>query len=344
MSLLLAWNFAEASGPVLDVSGNGRGFTLTGSSTRTSAGGGYTYGGTQPNTKGLTETGADVQVGPSLTGLQTTARTVMFWAKLSNADPCWLMEFHRTAEDTGVWGFLYLSSSLRGRAKNSSNTAFEQALTPDVGNYHHLALTHDGTTLKAYRDGSLVGSGTSMAFPVWDGNTFRVLDGAQDAVISEVRMYDEVLDAATIAALKDTPVTESGELVEGTALISSGAVISGTGKRRVHGTASISAGAAVTAAGKRKVHGATAVTAGATVAGSGKRLVHGATSVASGLSVAASGNRTVHGSAVVSTALVISGESPVPSTGLPGRIGDLSPEVDGGVVTPGTFELGGTIR
>lgn len=208
MTLLLAWSFDEASGAVIDQSGNGRGFSLSAGTVRTSAGGGYTYGGTLPASKGLTQTSAVIQAGPAITGLNSTSRTMEAWIKLSAAGTYWGMEYHQAANDTGVWGWLYLSSVFRFRAKNSANALFEVTLTPDHGNWHHLAATHDGTTLKCYRDGVLVGSGLSMAFPVWTADDIRVIDqGSTNLTLKDVRVYDTVLSAAQITTDMNTPLT-----------------------------------------------------------------------------------------------------------------------------------------
>lgn len=198
MTLLYAYSFDEASGTVLDYSGNGRSFTLTGNTVRSTVG---------HTDKGLTQTSAGIQAGPAITGLNTTARTTMAWVKLSAADPAWVLEYHRTTEDTGVWGFLNLSGTFRFRAKNSAGTAFEVNITPDVGNWHHLAATHDGTTLKVYRDGTLIGSGLSMPFPVWDADDVRILDGSGATVVDDPRYYDTVLSGSEIAALMTVPVS-----------------------------------------------------------------------------------------------------------------------------------------
>lgn len=208
MTLLAAWSFDEASGAVIDQSGNGRGFSLIAGTVRTAAGGGYTYGGTLPNSQGLTQTSAVIQAGPAITGLNTTSRTMETWMKLGAAGTYWGLEYHQAANDTGVWGFLYLSSVFRFRAKNSANTLFEVTLTPDSGVWHHLAATHDGTTLKVYRDGTLVGSGVSMAFPVWTADDVRVIDLAgANVTLKDVRIYDTVLSAAQITTDMNTPLT-----------------------------------------------------------------------------------------------------------------------------------------
>lgn len=207
-----AWNYGEASGAVVDQTGNGRGFALTGTTARTAAGGGYTYGGAQPNTKGLTQASNEVQAGPSPAFLNVAAWSIATWAKAAPADPSWFLElFNNTlGGGTGVAGWLMLSSSLRGRIKNSSNTAFEQTVTPDGTNYHYFAITHDGTNLKVYRDtaGTLALIGTvAAAFTRATADVFRVFDNSgSGCILSETRMWTTALTLAELQEASSTPV------------------------------------------------------------------------------------------------------------------------------------------
>lgn len=213
MAELVAWNYGETSGPVLDRTGNGRNFTLTGTSTRTAAGNGYTYGGTRPNTKGLTQASAEVQVGPSLTGLEPAAWTVATWAKAGAADPSWFLEWYRATDTTGVRGWLTLSGSLRGRIKNPANTAFEQPVTADGANWHYFAMTHDGTNLRVYRDTggtvALIGS-VAAAFTPWSATELRIFDNSNSGcVLSETRILNTALTLAELQTLSQTPVEDA---------------------------------------------------------------------------------------------------------------------------------------
>lgn len=207
MTLLLAWNFEEASGAVVDYSGNGRGFSLSAGTVRTAAGSGYTYGGTLSSSVGLTQSSAVIQAGPATTGLNTASRTMMCWAKAPGATPSWFMEFHNAAGDTGAWGWLMLSGVFRFRAKNAAGTVFEVNLTADAANWHHYAATHDGTNLKVYRDGTQVGTDVALSGALLTGDDMRVFDNAGSAnVIDDVRIYDTALTAAAITSDMNTPV------------------------------------------------------------------------------------------------------------------------------------------
>ena len=210
-----AWNYAETSGDVVDRTGNSRGFTPTGTTTRTSAGGGYTYGGTVPGSKGLTQASNEIQAGPSPSFLNVAAWSMATWAKAGPADPSWFLELFSSTlgGGTGVAGWLMLSSSLRGRIKNSSNTAFEQAVTPDAANYHYFAITHDGTNLKVYRDtgGTVALIGTiAAAFTRATADAFRVFDNSgSGCILSDTRMWTTALTLAELQEASQTPVVDT---------------------------------------------------------------------------------------------------------------------------------------
>lgn len=210
---LIEWGFEEASGAVVNSGSGGStyNYTPSGNVARTSAGGGDTMGGSVPNSKGLTVSGTDVVTGPFNSAMNSNARTMIVGIKTSSSDPSWTIEMRRSAEDTGVFGLLNLSGTLRFRAKNASNTAFERNLTADGTNYHYIAAVHDGSsTLKVYRDQSggsatQVGADINMGGLVWDANDFRIFDGSQNAVIDNFRYFTSALTAAEIATWMSTP-------------------------------------------------------------------------------------------------------------------------------------------
>lgn len=191
---IVAYSFDEASGAVIDHTGNGRDFPLAAETVRTLDTEGHTL-------KSLTQTSVAVQQGPAIAGLQTPARTWMAWIRLSASFNGWFMEFHRAGSDnTGVWGLLFLSGSLNWRAKNSSNQVFQSTgIPPDFGTWHHIAATHDGANLRTFRDGALL-STTAMPHAVWSADNFRILDQVGTAGrIDDVRGFDVALTAEEIA-------------------------------------------------------------------------------------------------------------------------------------------------
>jgi hypothetical protein len=209
------WSFDEVSGNVVNTGslGTGYNFTLTGNNARTSAGGGYTFGGAAPNSKGLVQSAADAQtaLNGNMAALNTTSRTVMFWGKQPGANPSWVMEYYRNpGDDTGVFGWLLLSGTFRFRAKDSSNNVYERNLTSDVSNFHHYAATHNGTRLRAYVDGVQVGADVSMPVAVWNADAIRLIDQAGSSVnIDHVRIFDVELTATEINTWMGIPTPTS---------------------------------------------------------------------------------------------------------------------------------------
>jgi hypothetical protein len=206
---ILELGMDEASGALLDTSGNGRDVTLTGNNTRTAAGSGYTYGGTTPNSKGLVQTAADtfVAFNGAMTPFNTTSRTVMFWAKQPGINPSWVMEYYDAANDTGVFGWLLLSSVFRFRAKDTSFTVYERNLTSAPTVFHHYCATHDGTNLKVYVDGAKVGADVSMPAAVRNADALRIYDAAGSTpVLDDVRIFNTALTSSEINTWMTTPV------------------------------------------------------------------------------------------------------------------------------------------
>jgi len=202
MSLLAALNFDEASGAVLDVTGNGHGFNLDASLTRQT-------GKTGNGTALRHESTAANSPGPAIFG-QTALRTIVVDVKrTSNSVDGWICEMKNTTADTGVWGFLFSGSNVQARAKNSSNTAFVASFAqPTVNVWYQLAMTYDGTNIRLYFDGVLKAT-TAFAGPIWtSATTFPMMDTVgSETLIDNVRIYDEALDATALLALKDVPVS-----------------------------------------------------------------------------------------------------------------------------------------
>lgn len=196
---LAAYNFDATSGPVVDISGNNRGFTLTGATVRTASG---------HTSQGLTQTASDIQVGPALTGLQTGNRTVMAWVKETAAATGWALEQYVTTLNSGSWGILFLSSQWHIQARNAGGFVRATVARPVDNLWHHVAGTYDGINVQLYLDGVLAAT-TAMTGPLrTDADVFRFLDSTSSHVtIDDVRLYDQALDASTITTLMNTPVS-----------------------------------------------------------------------------------------------------------------------------------------
>ena len=209
MTLLAAWDYSGVGATIPDLSGSGRSFTLTGTSVRTAAGGGFTYGGSRPAKQGLTQNVAEIQLGPAIAGMNTPARTVMTYQKGVPINPSWFLKYYRASGvDTGVFGWLMLSSVFQGRAKDPSNSAFDITTATDAANFHHRALTYDGANFRLYHDAVLIGT-LPFAGGVWAADQFHVFDGAGSIVLSDTRIFDTALTQSEIATWMVTPLDNS---------------------------------------------------------------------------------------------------------------------------------------
>lgn len=200
MALLAAFNFDEASGNVLDLSGNGRDWTLNTGASRTASG--HTLGGLTKNTTGF------ATIAATAFG-QTSARTFMFWMQgLGNA--VWWLRWYATTPDTGTWGLYNLGGNINLRLrKGSSNTNITTA-TPGDGLWHHYAGTYDGTNSRLYLDGTLAATSGTVTAPLDTANTIDCLEtSVTTQVMDDLRIYDEALTQPQIAALMAIPVTAS---------------------------------------------------------------------------------------------------------------------------------------
>jgi Concanavalin A-like lectin/glucanases superfamily len=200
MTRLGAWNFDEASGDVLDASGNGWDFALTSPTIRTNSG---------HTDKGLTQSGSDIfLLSPTImTALKTPNRTLAAWIKETSPVTGWVGEFYVSSIDSGSWGILFLSSQWNFQARNASGFARCSVARPTDSLFHHVAGTYDGSNLRLYLDAVLV-STQPLAGPLrTDANEFRFLQNTSSSVIvDDVQFFDEALSQSDIATLMTTPV------------------------------------------------------------------------------------------------------------------------------------------
>jgi len=203
VTLLYAYNFDEASGDILDASGNSRNTVFGGSLSRSASG---------HTSKGLsqTTTAGDAN-GPSLTGLQTAQFTVMAWVnRSSNSQDGWFAEIKDAG--SGDRGILFLSGNVQARARNSGGTSANVSTAqPTAGTFYHVAGSYSTVDAKVHLfiNGSEIGTGTALTGPLKTTSTSSSLfDGlGAETVIDDLRYYDAALDAATITTLMNTPVT-----------------------------------------------------------------------------------------------------------------------------------------
>lgn len=203
MTLLAAYNADEgvSDASVVDRSGNGGDFTLTGTGvTRVAGHTGY----------GLSNTGAAIAQPPNVG--QTASRTVMVWLKGPNTTAGWSVQWYIASIDSGAWGILNLSGNVCIQGRNSSTLARASFARPsDISTaFHHIAGTYDGSNIRLYIDGVLKAT-TALAGPLRTDGVLQLFGYAENDIIDDIQIYDEVLDATAIAAASATPVgTDSG--------------------------------------------------------------------------------------------------------------------------------------
>ncbi len=148
---------------------------------------------------------------PSNSGLQTAQRTLMFWAKsnsTSDTTSRWIVQFYISGSDTAAFGIGWIGGNLycRGRV-GGSNVNLTEAQA-DQTTYHHFALTYDGSTLRAYKDGVQWAS-SPLTGTLDAADTIRIADnasGGSTTTIDDLRFYSTALDATAIQAAMTTPV------------------------------------------------------------------------------------------------------------------------------------------
>jgi hypothetical protein len=196
--LVAAWGFNEGTGTTLtDSSGNGRTGTITGATWTTGR-----YG------QALSFDGNDLV---TLSDLDLTgAFTVMTWMQTRSFYSGTCGSLVMKARD---YGFELCSGQLAAKiAAGSSNwsAAVTQPLTSaDLNAWKHVAMTYDGTTLRFYLGGNLVGSAagdhasknTDLIFGRW-----TPASEFWNGLIDEVRIYNRALSQTEIQTNLATPV------------------------------------------------------------------------------------------------------------------------------------------
>lgn len=199
-NLLYAYNFNEASGNILDVSGHGRDVVFGGSLNRVA--GGHTG-------KGMSQTAAVTDsAGPALAGLQTPECSLMMWIKRTdNSVVGWAGELKSSGSgDRGI--LLGLSGNTSFRCRNSGGTAATPGVAqPAINTWYHAAGTYNVTDalVRLFMNGVQAAS-AALTGPLKTTSTSSSLFDTLGAetIIDEVRYYDGPLTAAEISTLMGT--------------------------------------------------------------------------------------------------------------------------------------------
>jgi Concanavalin A-like lectin/glucanases superfamily/Bacterial Ig domain len=193
---LLAYGLNSSGGTaVADSSGNNRNATLTAGTWTTGR-----YGNAVAFDGDNTRVRSDANV--ALTG----PFTMEAWVLNPGTAP------YETVVTIGANRDLYLAGGIPRFDSGPTFLSFGAALPTNV--WQHLAITYDGTTMRAYVDGALYGTPQAISLGavnapvqigawIFGGGNADYLSGT----IDEVRVYDRALSQAEVAADAATPIT-----------------------------------------------------------------------------------------------------------------------------------------
>lgn len=191
MALVAAWHFNEASGPALDVSGNGYDVSTL---TRTT---GYNLSGISGATFGTLG-------GGTIAPFETAQRSFTFWAKPDPAQ-VWGLLWQVNSIDSAAWGLGVLpggtSTMLQSRGDNGLVRAL--GVAPDGTSWYHYAGTYDGSNIRLYINRVLAETQaqTGLLLPA---DTFEFV-AAGSWVLDNLRIYDTAIDQGQIDRDYATP-------------------------------------------------------------------------------------------------------------------------------------------
>lgn len=208
MALVAAYSMDESGNTVIDVSGNGNNFAMTTGASRVA---GHTLGGLKPN-------GVTPLTLPNIG--QTDERTVMLWAK-GDIPTGWPIQWYDPTADggagSGAWGILMVTPNICIQARNGADDYARPGVPwPDTTNWHHIAGTFGGNTVKLYLDGVLVDQ-QSFAGPLRIADAPTMFGWTGTDVYDDLRIYNTALEPAGIIAAMNTPVA-SADLASAAAL------------------------------------------------------------------------------------------------------------------------------
>jgi hypothetical protein len=202
---LAAYNFDEASGPVVDYSASGvSGFAIAGTDATRVAG---------HTGSGLRSTGAVPATLPDVG--RTSLRTIMAWLSFASIPSSWPVQCLVESIDSGGWGILYLAPDIVIQARSTTTLARASAAWPADGQPHHITGTYDGSAIRLYIDGVLQGTPTALAGPLrTDTNPPQLWVGTgvmASGYVDDLRIFDSVASQADVLVAMNTPVVAPDE-------------------------------------------------------------------------------------------------------------------------------------
>jgi len=130
---------------------------------------------------------------------------------MKNASSCYAASYAIYAPGTGLRFYVWRATAGYVLSPSTPATVFD-------GNWHHVAGTYDGATVRAYLDGAQVGNGTQAPGTIRYGlpdNDLRIGSYGGDAGcglpynggIDDVRIYNRALTPEEVAAIRAAPST-----------------------------------------------------------------------------------------------------------------------------------------
>lgn len=217
MALVAAYSFDAGSGSTI-IADAGAGTLTVGSGSYT--GSGHTGAGFESIGGGAT-TGASGTV----TAVSGTACSIMGWVKPSTLTAGGVhlafgaMQSNGNT-DFGIWtqrGDFSTSNVLQGDARIGGGLVAANGAALTAGTWAHVALTFDGTSLKLYKDGSLVTTVANSGSLANTGTLYvagHASAGTARVAVDDVRYYSDD-QSANIATLMSTPVPSAIEDTSG---------------------------------------------------------------------------------------------------------------------------------
>jgi len=231
--LVAAYNFDELSGPtVLDASGNNNNGTITGAARTITA----KYG------QALSFTGSHYVTIPDAPSLDlTNSMTIEAWVRPTSLSS-WRTIILKENGSEMAYG-LYASGGsnrpsgwvrINPTTGDSQSVYSSSALTTNTWN--HIATTYDGTSLKIYKNGILVGTRNQTGNMYVSGNPLRIggnlIWGEYfRGQIDDVRVYNRALTQTEIQSDMNTPVNSTPDTTPPTISLTNpldGSVATGT--------------------------------------------------------------------------------------------------------------------
>jgi concanavalin A-like lectin/glucanase superfamily protein len=196
-----AYSFDEASGTlIIDRTGNGHDFDLSGSSGQLLPSGGHTAGGLgKTDAAGMPEVAS-----PSF--IVDGSWSFMFWQQ-GNGDAVWWVRLTNNTTEDGTGHGILLLGDLQIRIREPGNPIAATVAPTSDGLWHHYAATYDGANGRLYLDGALVATTALATNPV--GIDSIEIAEYSNAVMDDLRFFNVELTQEQIEDYMNTPVVDS---------------------------------------------------------------------------------------------------------------------------------------